>query len=202
MANFFGGKNKQGEVNFIQPSSDLITNILRKLMLGGVVVVALVVVGLVGVSFYQASLDKKLSEVKAQMNVAAVSLKATSEFENEFLAVQDKLLVYSDINDDEKMMDLFPKLSALIPDDVRLQDLIIYPDSVELICVGNDVLSVARFKANLEILGSGEGIEFEDGQRMILGNVEFKDVTKSDVKSESNAAAGFNQVVTFNYSIK
>jgi hypothetical protein len=202
MANFFGGKNKQGEVNFIQTGLDLTTGILRKLMLGGVVVVAIVVVGLIGVSFYQASLDKELSGVKAQMNAVAASLKATNEFENEFLAVQDKLLVYSDINDNEKMTDLFPKLSALIPDDVRLQDLIIYPDSVELICVGSDVLSVARFKANLEILGSGEGIEFEDGQRMILGNVEFKDVTKSDAKSESNAGAGFNQVVTFNYSIK
>jgi Tfp pilus assembly protein PilN len=202
MADFLGGENKHGGVNFIQSGLDRTTDILRKLMVWGVVTVALVVVSLIGVSFYQASLDKELSGVKAQMNIAAASLKATSEFENEFLAVQDKLLVYSDINDDEKMMDLFPKLSALIPDDVRLQDLIIYPDSVELICIGNDVLSVARFKANLEILGSGEGIEFEDGQRMILGNVEFKDVTKSDTKSESNAAAGFNQVVTFNYSIK
>ena len=191
-------KNKKG-INFISPVFDRLSNVLQWSLTYGLALTGIIVLAIIGLSGYEYSLEKKLQGINTRISTAVAQLENTTEFENKFLATQEKLELYTDINANEKMADLFPKLSALIPEGVQLKDLIIQPDSVEIVSYAADQSAVAIFANNLKLVNNSS---FEDGQKLTVGNPNVREIAKSAGQVIGADVPGYTFALTFNYSIE
>jgi Tfp pilus assembly protein PilN len=199
MAGFsLGGAQAATGVNFIAVKPDKVSSGLKTSLLVGLVLTALVVVFLLGSSAYLASVKQELVEVNSQIDSTVKNLQASAGVETEYLLVQSKLDLYSTINENEKMADLFPKITAIVPDGIRLQDMTIQPQKVTISCVAENLMAVTQFNNNLL---QADGTTFDDGQVLTMTDISFPDVS-NDTNRRAGDTLGYNITVTFNYSIK
>ena len=102
-------------VNFIVAAVDGLQQLLQRVFLVVVVLAALVVVFWLATGSYLAYRTSERDKLITQVNQVVASLEATRDFERRFIVTRDKLELYGEINTNEKMVDLFPRLSALVP---------------------------------------------------------------------------------------
>jgi Tfp pilus assembly protein PilN len=199
MAGFnFKSNSVASSVNFVAVKPDKVSTALKQSLVVGLGLTLLVVVFLLGSSGYLASAKQDLTEVNGQIDGVVRSLEATANFEQSFLLVQSKLDLYSTINQNEKMADLFPKITAIVPDGVRLQDMTIQPQSVNITCLTNDLTAMTQFYNNLQL---ANGTTFDDGQVLEMTDIDVRNVS-NDTNQRIGEDLSYNLTVTFNYSIK
>ena len=114
-----GVKKSPQQVNFIVAAVDNLQQLLQRVFLVVVVLAALVVVFWLVTGSYLAYRTSERDKLITQVNQVVASLEATRDFERRFIVTRDKLELYGEINTNEKMVDLFPRLSALVPYGVR-----------------------------------------------------------------------------------
>ena len=189
-------KPKKG-LNFIATASDPVAKVFKWSLTWGLALTILTVGVLVGTSSYQVYLQQRLKTLGDNIETVAKKIQAKAEFEKDFLATQEKLDLYSELNVDEKMIELFPILSALTPDDVLMKDLIIEPDQIEIVCFAVDQTAVANFASNLRLANN---TDFDDGKKLTIANPNVQQIAKSTTFI-NNGVAGFDFSLSFNYSI-
>lgn len=193
----FSPKKKPG-INFVAIALDAWQVALQRLVVLVVILAALVVVFWLSTSSFLAYKSKQKQDLQTAVNQVVASLKATSEFERAYIVVSDKLSLYQEIDESEKMIDLFPRLSALVPDGVRLQDMSIGQQTVIITAVSDDLNTLTLFYNNLQM---ADGTLMADGQRFKLKDLTYRDVSK-DTSGLSAGSAGFIMSFTFNYLIE
>ncbi|MBQ6436033.1 hypothetical protein IJJ27_00525 [bacterium] len=188
--------NTKGGLNFIAVKMDPVDKVISVTLAWGLGIAILLVLVIMGMSVYKYSLQQKLNTLNAQIEQAAAELQEDEPFVNEFLAVQEKLDRYDRIDNNEKMVDLFPILSALVPETVQVKNLTIEPDRVEIVCFAVDQSAQALFASNLRL---ADGQEF-DGQKLKMENLTIQEVAKTTDINYQIEGYGFS--LSFNYSIE
>lgn len=193
-----GVKKSPQQVNFIVAAVDNLQQLLQRVFLVVVVLAALVVVFWLATGSYLAYRTSERDKLITQVNQVVASLEATRDFERRFIVTRDKLELYGEININEKMVDLFPRLSALVPYGVRLQSMSIAPQTVIITALSNDLNSLTLFYNNLQ---TADGSLLDDGQRFKLKDLTYRDVSK-DSSNQIAASDGYVMSFTFNYLIE
>ena len=183
-------------INLIAKKQTHWQKIIQAMALYGLIATGLITVVVIGLVAYKFSLQKKLAAINVQADQVAKNITNQAEFEKEFLLVQEKLTLYQELIQNEKMEDLFPKLSALIPEGVQVRDLIIEPDRVEMVCFVTDQTVLTHFVNNLNLANQKT---FEDGQKLEISNTYAREIVKNNESSFSNY--GYNFSLSFDYMI-
>ncbi len=153
---------------------------------------------IISLSVYNFVLQKQLAALNQNINNLTTELSSKSELEHSFLLTQRKLSLYQEIAKTEKMEDLFPKLSALIPEGVQVRNLTIDPDQVELICFVTDQMALTRFVNNLNLANN---TTFSDGQKLTISNTTAREISKSTDKTQANTDNSYDFSLSFNYTL-
>ncbi len=182
-------------INFIEQEVNPLERILKWSMTYGLALTGLVILVVIGSSYYTYDLENKSQALKTQIENLANQIKNQAQFEQDFLLTQEKLMVYGETNNNEKMADLFPKLSTLIPEGVQVKDLTIEPDLVEIVGHVSDQVTLTRFVNNLALANNAV---FENGQKLTVGNPDVREIAKS----VEQRTEGYNFSLSFNYQIQ
>jgi len=189
-------KAQDKQINFVPPTFDRLSLGLQMGLTYGVIATIIVIVIIVATSSYELQLQNKLSKLNSQIEEKAQELVSMKSFECKFLETQEKLELYSQISNDEKMAELFPKLAALIPDGVRVKDLIITPDQVEIEGMANNQVSLSQFATNLK---HASNLVFDNGQSITVGDPNLREIVKNPDQLGNDT--GYNFSIHFYYNV-
>ncbi len=212
--NLFG--RRQRSINFIRVKTDYTSAVLDNAINYGLIGTFLLMVAVWGVMGYEYYLLGELNTLGRKINdegskveqaqnrsVEEVSNgESAMRFETKFLATQQKLITYKQLRVDEKMMDLFAILSAIVPEGVRIQNLSIQPHHVD----GTFFVSQGRQQNNLPFkqlaanLREVNNATFQDGKKL---EIDETDISKISMAADSMGGSGngYELEVSFNYNI-
>ena len=212
--NLFG--RRQRSINFIRVKTDYTSAVLDNAINYGLIGAFLQMVAVWGVMGYEYYLLGELNTLGRKINdegskveqaqnrsVEEVSNgESAMRFETKFLATQQKLITYKQLRVDEKMMDLFAILSAIVPEGVRIQTLSIQPHHVD----GTFFVSQGRQQNNLPFkqlaanLREVNNATFQDGKKL---EIDETDISKISMAADSMGGSGngYELEVSFNYNI-
>lgn len=78
------------------------------------------------------SLDRQITDLNDAINQKESIIRSYGELENDIRAAQAKVEEYQQVSQQTNLVDVFPPLSQITPNDVKLTELIIKPASVTL----------------------------------------------------------------------
>jgi hypothetical protein len=189
--------HKKRHLNFITIKPDHTSELLKIGLIISLVATVFLTISWIGLSYYAARLEQELEIIKANLNTGVNSLRTTLPFENEFLIVQNKLALYGEINANERMVELFSVIRAIIPVGVVLQDMTIYPNSVQITASAETQTILSLFYNNLQ---QANNQRLGDNLLLEIGDVDYKEVAK-DTSSQTSSREGFTMNFSFNYRI-
>jgi len=213
LSSLFGGGHRES-LNFITVKKDSLSASLVAVMNYGLIVsvlVAIVAWSVTGLEYY---LRGRLNAVGHRVQTLGEDVRALvvtpvggSEedpqtqyrFESKYLAVQEKLRRYKQLRDDEKMIDLFGILAAILPDGVHMTNLIVEPHHVEalfFISDANKDQAMVDFASNLLAINNST---FQDGQTITIDDTQVSDITMA--ADQASEGTGYTATVEFTYSI-
>jgi len=209
------GRKKRG-INFITVKTDYTSAVLSNTINYGLLatfILMLVTWGLLGYEYYLRgelnTWSRKVDEVGAQVQEdmdRSVEEVAEGEvpmrFETKFLATKQKLKTYGELLDDEKMVDMFGLLSAIVPDGVRISNLSIQPHFIAVtlfISQGREQtdMPLKQFAANLREVNNAT---FQDGKKLHIDETDISKITMA-ADSAGSSGMGYEMAVSFSYDI-
>lgn len=194
-----GIKSRQSStINLLSHRQTYLQQLLAIIIYYGLFLSSLLFFVIISLSVYNFVLQKQLSSLNQKVNQVTTELIDKSDVEKNFLLMQKKLALYQDLSKTEKMEDLFPKLSALIPDGVQVRSLTISQDQVEITCFVTDQMALTRFVNNLNLANN---TTFSDGQKLTIANTNAREITKSTDKTQANTNNSYDFSLSFNYTL-
>ena len=193
--------NKTSTINLLSYRKTYLQQLLELISFYGLFLSLFIFVLIIALSTYNFFLKKELMNLNQDINNRVVELNKQSDLQNNFLLMQKKLSLYQQLSQTEKMEDLFPKLSSLIPEGVQVRNLTIGQDQVELICFVTDQTALTRFVNNLNLANN---TVFSDGQKLTISNTNAKEIAKSTDKTAAGGNNGDNSYdfsLSFNYTL-
>lgn len=193
--------NKTSTINLLSYRKTYLQQLLELISSYGLFLSLFIFVLIIALSTYNFFLKKELMNLNQDINNRVVELNKQSDLQNNFLLMQKKLSLYQQLSQTEKMEDLFPKLSSLIPEGVQVRNLTIGQDQVELICFVTDQTALTRFVNNLNLANN---TVFSDGQKLTISNTNAKEIAKSTDKTAAGGNNGDNSYdfsLSFNYTL-
>lgn len=193
--------SKSSTINLLSYRKTYLQQLLELISFYGLFLSLFIFVLIITLSTYNFFLKKELMNLNQDINNRVVELNKQSDLQNNFLLMQKKLLLYQQLSQTEKMEDLFPKLSSLIPEGVQVRNLTIGPDQVELICFVTDQTALTRFVNNLNLANN---TVFSDGQKLTISNTNAKEIAKSTDKTVTGSNDGnssYDFSLSFNYTL-
>lgn len=210
------GRSHQRSINFIKVKTDHVAAGLSKIINYGLIAsVILTIITWCGLG-YEFYLRRQLNAIGAQIDGVGQQVdqminapadqvgedEIPIRFANKFIATQQKLARYEQLLDDEKMVDLFGILSAIVPEGVRISNLSIQPHFVEVTFFvsqgkNNDNLPIRQFAANLREVNNAT---FQDGKKLRIDETDISAITMAADQAGSSGN-GYEMAVSFNYSI-
>lgn len=191
-------KNQSSTINLLSHRQTYLQQLLALISYYGLFLSLFVFFLIISLSVYHFVLQQQLVALNKNINQATLELIEQSDLEKNFLLIQKKLSLYQDISQTEKMEDLFPKLSALIPEGVQVRNLTIGQDQVELVCFVTDQTALARFVNNLNLANN---TTFSDGQKLTIANTTAREIAKSTDKTQANSDNSYDFSLSFNYTL-
>ncbi len=170
--------------------------ILSRLVLYLLFAMALIALISLGLAIYKFYLDTKLQASTTQVNQEITAINSQQDFINQFLLVQEKLALYQEVTQEEKIEDLFPKLSVLVPPGLVVYEMNILQDQVTLNCVVADQSILVQFVNNLNLASN---YDFGDNQTLTIANTTAQEIAKSD--SSSGGTDNYDFSLSFNYTL-
>lgn len=183
-------------INLIAYQKNKLQQILAWVLTYGLIIAAVTTVAVIGLSTYKFSLQNQVTALNQDITEIAEEIRAKNEFENQFLLAQTKLNLYQEILQSEKIEDLFPKLSVLVPEGVQVRTLSIEPARVQITCYVTDQTALTRFVNNLNLAST---TVFPDGQKLSITNTTANEIVKNSANTSSNG--GYDFSLSFNYAI-
>ena len=193
--------SKTSTINLLSYRKTYLQQLLELISSYGLFLSLFIFVLIIALSTYNFFLKKELMNLNQDINNRVVELNKQSDLQNNFLLMQKKLSLYQQLSQTEKMEDLFPKLSSLIPEGVQVRNLTIGQDQVELICFVTDQTALTRFVNNLNLANN---TVFSDGQKLTISNTNAKEIAKSTDKTAAGGNNGDNSYdfsLSFNYTL-
>lgn len=198
----FGYKsNKASTINLLSYRKTYLQQLLELISSYGLFLSFFIFASIIALSVYNFFLKKELMNLNQDINNQVVELNKKTDLQSNFLLMQKKLSLYQQLSQTEKMEDLFPKLSSLIPEGVQVRNLTIGPDQVELICFVTDQTALTRFVNNLNLANN---TVFSDGQKLTISNTNAKEIAKSTDKTATGSNDGnssYDFSLSFNYTL-
>ncbi|OGJ37551.1 MAG: hypothetical protein A2383_00840 [Candidatus Pacebacteria bacterium RIFOXYB1_FULL_39_46] len=118
-------------------------------------------------------LDRQVTDLNQAITRKEGVVASYSEFEQEFLAAQEKINQYQQIAQRENLVEIFPILRQVIPNGVELEELAIYPDKIAITGVVLSQQSLNLLINNLQI------------------SPNFVNVVVNTIESQGSLSAGF-----------
>lgn len=193
--------NKASTINLLSYRKTYLQQLLELISSYGLFLSFFIFTSIIVLSVYNFFLKKELMNLNQDINNRVVELNKKTDLQSNFLLMQKKLLLYQQLSQTEKMEDLFPKLSSLIPEGVQVRNLTIGPDQVELICFVTDQTALTRFVNNLNLANN---TVFSDGQKLTISNTNAKEIAKSTDKTATGSNDGnssYDFSLSFNYTL-
>lgn len=193
--------NKASTINLLSYRKTYLQQLLELISSYGLFLSFFIFASIIALSVYNFFLKKELMNLNQDINNQVVELNKKTDLQSNFLLMQKKLLLYQQLSQTEKMEDLFPKLSSLIPEGVQVRNLTIGPDQVELICFVTDQTALTRFVNNLNLANN---TVFSDGQKLTISNTNAKEIAKSTDKTATGSNDGnssYDFSLSFNYTL-
>jgi len=121
------------------------------------------------------SLDRKLTDLREELNQKQIILKANLEFENEFKKTQKKLtMVRTLINTQTQSGDILFLLQGLLPPDVYLTEFQLAQNKLTFGAVAGTTDGFSRFLSNINSQKELTGVELTDIRKGTLRGIEFR----------------------------
>lgn len=193
--------NKASTINLLSYRKTYLQQLLELISSYGLFLSFFIFASIIALSVYNFFLKKELMNLNQDINNQVVELNKKTDLQSNFLLMQKKLSLYQQLSQTEKMEDLFPKLSSLIPEGVQVRNLTIGPDQVELICFVTDQTALTRFVNNLNLANN---TVFSDGQKLTISNTNAKEIAKSTDKTATGSNDGnssYDFSLSFNYTL-
>ena len=207
LGNIFGRRSRS--INFITVKKDHMAAGLQIAINWGLVITILVAIALwvsTGVEYY---LRRTLNDLNT--NVASIGSEVLNRkdqlkgnnirFESKYLAISQKLNRYYLLANDEKMVDLFGILSAILPDGMRATTLTIQPHSVRIVFFvsgDEEYQALVDFAANLQWLATNSS--FQDGKKLIMEEPAIGEIAMAS--DRASGGTGLEMSFSFDYSIE
>lgn len=188
---------KVNNINFLYKKRSLYGQVVSWAVTYGIILTVLVVLAVILTSYYEYHWTKQLYDTNQAINAAAANISAQHDFEYQFLLTQQKLDLYNSLTENEQMDDLFPKLNALTPSGVRINDLTIEPDFVHLIGFAASQNALTQFANNLN---ATDHYRFDDEQMLTITNLTAQEISQ-EVDSLTGVT-GYKLALNFNYKIE
>ncbi|MBQ6438186.1 PilN domain-containing protein [bacterium] len=191
---------RQGS-NFIKVRVDYLTKILLTALVWMVGVAIVITLVIIGGSAYEYQLQTQLDELSDQLTVAAKQIEAESAFTNQFLTLQSKLQLLTEQNSQERMVEFFPILSALLPEGVVLESMSVTPEKITIIASAATKEEFADYALNLR---SADGYQFSDGVILTMNNLNFREISQDTSARRLNPEApeAYSSTIEFLYTLK
>ena len=153
-------------INFLRgDSTNTALKIVDKVMKLGLPIVVVVSLGVFGASFYKFQLDQKLLGITREVSAAAETVNSYAALEKELAAVMSKYKVITDAEERNQITLLLPKLSTVVPNGVRVNDMSVTQDKLSFVghAVSRDALTALSNNVKLianELFADGQKVEF------------------------------------------
>ncbi|MFH2118515.1 MAG: PilN domain-containing protein [Candidatus Paceibacterota bacterium] len=118
-------------------------------------------------------LDRQVTDLNKTISGKEAVVASYSDFEQDFLAAQEKINQYQQIAQRENLVEIFPVLRQVIPNGVEFQELAIYPDKISITGTVLSQQSLNLLINNLQI------------------SPNFVNVVVGTIESEGSLSAGF-----------
>ncbi len=139
----------------------------RYIMIGTEVVVLLVFIS-------RFSLDRKLTDLKEEINQKQAIIAANQDFENEFRSLQDQIgKIRTLLTLQEKPLILLEELHILLPPDVYFESIDLTPEKLVIKGVAGTTLGFSQFLANLNASKNLTQIEINDIKKRLPVGTQF-----------------------------
>lgn len=128
------------------------------------------------------ALDRQITDLNKSIHQKQLIIESQSQFENEFRLAQAKIKSYQEINQQSNLVEVFPLLQKIVPQDFRLNNLKIQSGVVsgEGLALSNNALNL--FISNLQL------------------SPNFYDIVVNKIETTEEQTMGF--AVNFNVKFK
>lgn len=97
------------------------------------------------------TLDRQRTDLNEALNQKQMIIKSYGDLETNFRVIQTKIADFEQVEQQGNIVDIFPKLAAVMPGDIRLTELTISPESVLLNGSALSQRSLNTFLNNLQV---------------------------------------------------
>ncbi len=145
------------EINLL-PKDPFETSLVGRALNWGLVVGKWIVITtqmiVVGIFLFRFSLDRKLNNLRRDVEAEVVKIKAYATIEDNFRLAQARLVLAKPIlEEQEKMKASFPYMAQLMPNDIWLEKIEVNKNQISLIAYAYSMTGFNQFLENLK--GSG-----------------------------------------------
>lgn len=96
------------------------------------------------------TLDRQLTDLNNEIVRQVALIEAFGDLEQSVRDVQKKIETYNQIKTKQPIQDVFDTLSLISPDEIEYQELVLYPDSVQITGRTKSTQALTRFIANIQ----------------------------------------------------
>lgn len=97
------------------------------------------------------NLDRQRTDLNEAINQKQMIIKSYGDLENKFRVLQTKITDFDQVDQEGNLIDVFPKLAAVMPSDIRLTELTVKSDAVTLSGSALSQRSLNVFLNNLQV---------------------------------------------------
>jgi conjugal transfer/entry exclusion protein len=179
------------DINFIIDRPSTTGKILQWLAIYGIFFVIATTVVIIVSTGINTALNFQVTKLDKDIAVQLQKISEYDQFSKEFAVVQDQLDQYQTTLGQERMEDLFPKLTTITPPGVTMEEMVIVPTNVVITGTALTQNDLANFVQNIWLI---EKEVFDDGQK-----VQFANLSVEQIKNLGGNQLGFEFSITFDY---
>lgn len=133
------------------------------------------------------TLDRQRTDLNESLNQKQMIIKSYGDLENKFRTIQTKIGDFEQVEQQGNIVDVFPKLAAVMPSDIRLTELTISNDQVLLSGSALSQRSLNTFLNNLQVSKTFFGITVDKIESQGERSTGFEFTLRANTKENAGA---------------
>lgn len=135
------------------------------------------------------NLDRQRTDLNEALNQKQMIIKSYGDLESKFRVLQTKISDFDQVDQEGNLVDVFPKLAAVMPSDIRLTELTVTPETVSLAGSALSQRSLNVFLNNLQVSRLFFAITVDKIESQGERNPGFEFAIKANLKEGATATA-------------
>ncbi len=135
------------------------------------------------------NLDRQRTDLNEALNQKQMIIKSYGDLESKFRVLQTKITDFDQVDQESNLVDVFPKLAAVMPSDIRLTELTVTPETVSLAGSALSQRSLNVFLNNLQVSRLFFAITVDKIESQGERNPGFEFAIKANLKDGASATA-------------